>query len=74
MTEQKKTKAASTRTAVAPEKKTESKFSVEEILRTPKAFNVSTYIIAGALHGRGEEFTKNEVAQLTKEFLKQEVK
>lgn len=71
MTEQKK--ARNTGAATTP-KKEETKFSIEEILNSPKAFDISTYIIAGALHGKGEEFTKKEVTNLTKEFLKQEVK
>lgn len=68
MSENKKTRPAATA------KKTETKFSVEDILKSPQVFETSSYILEGALHGKGSEFTKNEVKKLTNEFMKQEVK
>lgn len=55
-------------------KKTETKFSVEDILKSPQVFGTSSYILEGALHGKGSEFTKKEVEKLTDEFMKREVK
>lgn len=67
MAENKKKETAQT-------KKTESRFPVDEILNQPEVFNTSSYIIAGALHGKGDEFSKNEVNSHVRQFLKQEVK
>jgi len=68
MSENKKQKATATA------KKAETKFSRKQILEQPEVFNTSGYIIEGALHGKGDEFTKNEVNNHVKEFLKREVK
>lgn len=55
-------------------KKTETRFPVDVILEQPEVFNTSSYILAGALHGKGDEFSKNEVNSHVRQFLKQEVK
>lgn len=68
MSENKKQKSAATA------KKAETKFSREDILKKSEVFNASGYIIEGALHGKGDEFSKNEVNSHVKEFLKREVK
>lgn len=55
-------------------KKTETRFPVDEILSQAEVFETPRYILAGALHGKGDEFSKNEVNSHVRQFLKQEVK
>ena len=70
MTESKK-KTTSTSTK---SKKEPSKFTVDEILANAEVFGSPSYVIAGALHKKGDAFTKSEVDQHIKEFLKRGVK
>lgn len=65
--------AESKKKEVTQSKKTETKFPIDVILEKPKVFNTSSYILAGALHGKGDEFSKKEVNGHVRQFLKQEV-